>query len=237
MKSASQSGAMPESEWRKAIDPRPMLEFLCSENLISDRKQRLFDCACARRAQQYMENSAAIALFDLAERYADSHVALEELLAARAAVLTASDGMEELRPRLTQSACAVKAAVSSAWEFRSGVDPPRYAAFAVGLAGLNIANREDRRILKQRLAAERKEQALLLRDIVNPFKPRIDCDGPEPYRVAAAIYQAGDFTKLPALGEALQRSKVDDPKMLAHCWLPGPHVRGCWVVDLVLGWC
>ena len=42
--------------------------------------------------------------------------------------------------------------------------------------------------------------------------------------------------RLPAiLADALQEAGCDNPDVLAHCRGPGPHVRGCWVVDLVLG--
>ena len=38
-----------------------------------------------------------------------------------------------------------------------------------------------------------------------------------------------------AAGLIAWASGCDDAEMLVHCRGPGPHVRGCWVVDLVLG--
>ena len=40
---------------------------------------------------------------------------------------------------------------------------------------------------------------------------------------------------MPILADALQDAGCDDEAVLAHCRGAGPHVRGCWVVDLVLG--
>jgi hypothetical protein len=37
------------------------------------------------------------------------------------------------------------------------------------------------------------------------------------------------------LADALQDAGCDNDRILDHCRGPGPHVRGCWVVDLVLG--
>ena len=42
-------------------------------------------------------------------------------------------------------------------------------------------------------------------------------------------------SRLPILADALEEAGCTDADMLAHCRGPGPHVRGCWVVDLVLG--
>jgi hypothetical protein len=39
----------------------------------------------------------------------------------------------------------------------------------------------------------------------------------------------------PALADALQDAGCDSTEVLDHCLGAGPHVRGCWVVDLVLG--
>jgi hypothetical protein len=39
----------------------------------------------------------------------------------------------------------------------------------------------------------------------------------------------------PILTDALQDAGCDGADILDHCRGPGAHVRGCWVVDLVLG--
>ena len=37
------------------------------------------------------------------------------------------------------------------------------------------------------------------------------------------------------LADALEDAGCDSQELLAHCRGGGPHVRGCWAVDLVLG--
>lgn len=49
------------------------------------------------------------------------------------------------------------------------------------------------------------------------------------------MYEARDFAPMPILADALQDAGCDHADVLAHCRSPGPLVRGCWVVDLVLG--
>jgi len=49
------------------------------------------------------------------------------------------------------------------------------------------------------------------------------------------MYEAREFSAMPILADALQDSGCDNEAVLTHCRGPGPHVRGCWVVDLVLG--
>ena len=53
--------------------------------------------------------------------------------------------------------------------------------------------------------------------------------------VAQGIYVDRAFNRLPILADALQDVGCEHAKILTHCRGPGPHVRGCWVVDLVLG--
>ncbi len=43
------------------------------------------------------------------------------------------------------------------------------------------------------------------------------------------------FDRLPILADALEEAGCRDADILGHCREPGEHVRGCWVVDLVLG--
>jgi hypothetical protein len=53
--------------------------------------------------------------------------------------------------------------------------------------------------------------------------------------MAQAIYNDRRFSDLPILADALEEAGCTDPDILTHCRGPGPHVRGCWVIDLLLG--
>jgi hypothetical protein len=44
-----------------------------------------------------------------------------------------------------------------------------------------------------------------------------------------------DGASLAVLADALDEAGCTDPDIPAHCRQPGPHVRGCWVIDLLLG--
>jgi hypothetical protein len=83
------------------------------------------------------------------------------------------------------------------------------------------------------------EVAALLRDTAgNPFRPvSADPTGLTAAAVGLAqtIYADRAFDRLPILADALEEAGCDNADVLAHCRGGGPHVRGCWVVDLVLG--
>lgn len=53
--------------------------------------------------------------------------------------------------------------------------------------------------------------------------------------LARTMYETRDFGAIPVLADALEESGCDDAGVLGHCRDGGPHVRGCWVVDMVLG--
>jgi hypothetical protein len=87
--------------------------------------------------------------------------------------------------------------------------------------------------------AEREAQRVLIVDIFgNPFRPvaldprwrTADVTG-----LARTIYEDRAFDRLPVLADALMDAGCADEQIIGHCRGPGPHVRGCWVVDLVLG--
>jgi hypothetical protein len=50
-----------------------------------------------------------------------------------------------------------------------------------------------------------------------------------------SMYVSRDFSSMPMLSDALQDAGCDIAEILDHCRSPGPHVRGCWVVDRLLG--
>ena len=55
------------------------------------------------------------------------------------------------------------------------------------------------------------------------------------FPTAQAIYDDRALERLPVLADALEEAGCTDAAILEHCRGPGPHVRGCWVIDLLLG--
>src|ERR1700677_1468227 len=79
----------------------------------------------------------------------------------------------------------------------------------------------------------------LLNDIFgNPYRP-ITLDptwlSHKVVSLAQGIYDDRAFDRLRLVAEALEETGCDSPAVVAHCRETGPHVRGCWVVDLLLG--
>jgi hypothetical protein len=54
-------------------------------------------------------------------------------------------------------------------------------------------------------------------------------------KIAQAIYDERDFDRMPILADALEEAGCTNQDILDHCRSGGEHVRGCWVIDLVLG--
>ncbi len=81
-----------------------------------------------------------------------------------------------------------------------------------------------------------------LRDIFgNPFRLVSFSPGWRTSNVvslAQSMYDSRDFAPMPLLADALQDAGCEHEDILAHCRdANGAHVRGCWVVDLVLEKC
>ncbi|WP_082843222.1 hypothetical protein [Gemmata sp. SH-PL17] len=79
----------------------------------------------------------------------------------------------------------------------------------------------------------------VIRDIFgNPFRPVVFSASWRTDTVvslAQQMYESRDFGAMPILADALQDAGCNNDDILTHCRTPGEHVRGCWVVDLVLG--
>jgi hypothetical protein len=80
----------------------------------------------------------------------------------------------------------------------------------------------------------------LARDIFgNPFRPipfSPSWHTATTVAVAKQMYEVRDFCAMPILADAIQDAGCDSDEVLNHCRDPKQvHVRGCWVVDLVLG--
>jgi hypothetical protein len=88
----------------------------------------------------------------------------------------------------------------------------------------------------------------LFRDLFNPFRPVslapaiLTWQDATVVRLVQAAYDERqmpegtlDNGRLAVLADALEEAGCTDQDILGHCRSGGEHVRGCWVVDLLLG--
>jgi hypothetical protein len=248
--------AVTEADWLASTDPQPMLEFLRGK--VSDRKLRLFGCGCVRRAMTVNTFSWWGNAIELAERAADGRA---DWHAAWAALSLPSGDISapDFAPRGTLEATleAFSAVVREEavegdafpWVNSAAVDALYATARGITIHAYARAREEktevvgDREVLERtHETAERKRQAAYVRDIFgNPFQSaRIDPtwltwhDG-LPVSMARRMYDGRDFTDMPVLADALEEAGCQDQDILGHCRSGGKHVRGCWVIDLLLG--
>jgi hypothetical protein len=208
---------MTAKRWLEATDPGPLLKYLGDD--ASHRKQRLVAVAACRSFGPLVSRKAVRTSLDIAERFADG----EGTAAQRAAAWERAD---EAASELDNQKGSVAEAVALACE------EPDLFDLVVVYDVLDCAPPTDR-------AKFRELFADLLRDIFgNPFRPvAFDPAWRTSTAVALAqqMYDSRDFGVMPILGDALQDAGCEHADVLDHCRGPGPHVRGCWVVDLVLG--
>jgi hypothetical protein len=135
-----------------------------------------------------------------------------------------------------------------------GTDPSdRTLSVGVGAAGLVVYHRpqalggpakaEEAAGVRRRTAAlqdawgaERQAQAGIVRCLAASIRVALDARWRtvDTLALARGIYEERAFDRLPLLADALMDAGCNDEQILAHCHGEGPHVRGCWVVDLVL---
>jgi hypothetical protein len=155
-----------------------------------------------------MSTRPSLAL-EIAEQFADGHVGAEQLAASHDATTPANYWEEGPAHRLTARF----------------VNPDIVIARCRGFA-----------IPRD----ERVAQCDLIRDIFgNPFRSLSFSPAWRTSTVvslARGMYDSRAFSAMPILADALQDAGCDNADILNHCRDPEqPHVRGCWVVDLMLG--
>jgi hypothetical protein len=236
---------MTEQEWNGCTDPEPMLRFLHARGPSAPRKLTLFTVACCRRVFSLLTDERSRRAVDLAERSADGAATPAELQAAW------SDAQDAYEADRTAVRRAAKLAGTSA-----GPPPGDAAASAAAEAvakasvgALPLYSRAGHVQYTRAFSQERGLQAHLLRDLFGPrpFR-RVGADpawlawrGGAVVRLARAIYEERslpsghlDPARLAVLADMLEESGCADAELLAHPRSPGPHVRGCWVLDLLL---
>jgi hypothetical protein len=221
---------MTEAEWLACTNPRPMLD--CLQGKGSDRKLRLFACACCQRTWHLLKEPCLQLAIRVAEQFADSHATVEELVRASEPAWDTKYTLEdsEVEPDETVFLAAQAAASASCGP---GNDDVSYLFRAIDTASDVV----------EAGGCTRIEEANLLHCIFGPlpFHPveilsswLAWSDG-TVVKLAQSIYEDRDFDRLPILADALEEAGCHDSDILTHCRQPGEHVRGCWVVDLILG--
>jgi hypothetical protein len=168
---------------------------------------------------------------DVAEEFADGLVTSEERQAAEIHAQKALEeitdrfGSEDLEP--VPQPCVACAAMNAVEENRG------FGSILASTAAMNCREAMSDPILEARI------QTNLLRDIFkNPalfveFDPRWRTS--DVVGLARAIYDDRAFERMPILADALMDAGCEHEEIIGHCRGAGPHVRGCWVVDLILG--
>jgi hypothetical protein len=229
------AGAFDAAAWDACQAVGTMLNWLClslkgvktSElrTKAGRRRLRLFLCAGARRLWHLLDTEAGRMAIETAERFADAEADEHEL----SAMWSAAGG--------------------PIWVGAGREDSPRLQAMR---AACYAADKDLKGILNTWVYRGRVEQGSevlwtgpfchLLRDLYgNPFR-RVQAEpnwlkwnGGTLPKMAQAIYDQRAYDRLPLLADALEDAGCTDRAILDHCRGPGPHFRGCWVVDLLRG--
>jgi hypothetical protein len=219
------------SMWRSM--PRPAR----AKEWDHTRKERLIVADLMRLIADQLTDPRLLAVIEVGERYADGLISAKEYWAAHEAAYEAWDTIRH-RTRAAQDAALVAQkylySLDDTLMLLSGAVETRAALLArrAGKSTRGIARAAERTVTDQ--------IRRLIREVHgNPFRPatftpswRTDT----AVSLAQQMYEAHDFGAMPILADALQDAGCDNDAILSHCRdTKQLHIRGCWVVDLVLG--
>jgi hypothetical protein len=205
-----------------------MLDSECMDG-ASPRKLRLFAVACCRRIWRHLADARSKEAVDRAEEYAEGKLDAERLRFSMSAAWDAYLTQDEAALHASRGAALV-ADAAPGFAAREAADA------AIAATVCDPDDPEEDHVF----------QAIILRDIFyNPFRPvsiTPDWLTPTETSLARAAYDERslpsgelDLARLAVLSDALEEAGCDDADILNHLRSLGPHVRGCWVVDLLLG--
>jgi hypothetical protein len=238
---------MSPARWETA-SLREMLAMTAGK--VSDRKLDLFNGWCCHALQPYLTDARSRA----AARYAEQHIdeGCPDTPEREAVLEAAKKAVEELikwahaaPTNLEVRRRRVYALTAQIAQQALGHDQPNRGVWANALLtahAFGYANDEPPASLpgSEELRDEHlRLQATIFRDIVgNPLDP-VAFDPhwrtEDTLGLARGIYMDRAFSRLPLLADALMDAGCDDDRLINHSRSKGPHTRGCWVVDLVLG--
>ncbi len=208
---------MTEDDWLTCPNPMRMLEFI--QRKASARKLRLLGCASCRHIWQLLTDDRSRQAVEVAERYADGDASCEELQFAEQAAQDAARSQPSGIGWFAAMAAKMVAAKRLPIQLILPRTPP-----------VSEQSPKFTELQKQKCK-------LFLEVFGNPFRPVTVTPSwltPTVLALADGIYSDRAFDHMPILADALQDAGCDNEDVLNHCRRPGEHVRGCWVVDLLL---
>jgi hypothetical protein len=223
---------MTDQEWLQCDNPERMIAFLLKKR---SRKMRLAAVAACRLFSGLLFDERSQAALEVAERFADGLATDEERNAA----------YENARPAVTAMGDAYSAAVEAPGPTSEEGEDFMYAYSVAEAAQAAVS--EEPEVAFSYLPASRYDfyfaySANILRDVFGPAT-RVAFDPPwltpTVTALACEIYGERKFDRMPLLARALEEAGCEERTILEHCRLVdhyglGLHVRGCWVLDLVL---
>lgn len=228
---------MTEAEWLGCTSPLLLLDHLGPE--ASERKLRLYACAWAVRFWHLLRDDRSREAIVIGERFAEGMASRPELVSA----FTAAHAAWRDTPLVcTERQDKRRKSSKSSWGTKRAAEAARNAADPT--LGMRAVQRHAQREDWLGNASVRHEQCELLRELFgNPFRPIPVADSWLRWndgciiKLARAIYDEHSFGDMPVLADALEEAGCTDPGVLAHCRSDGgdAHVRGCWVLDVLLG--
>ena len=237
---------MTEAEWLACGEPQRMLEFLQERGRLTERRLRLFACACCRRVIPSFHDRRLTEAVEVAERLADGMAAAGEREEAARALLYVPGLLDDVRRIGVEdraghvrhhAACAAMRALDAAHWATNVKVAARYAA-AIRYWEAEADGEE------AALRAEQAVQAGLIRCVfASPFHNSVSpAHSPMTSSLAVGACAARglpsghlDNARLAVLSDALEDAGCSDAAILSHLRSPAPHVRGCWALDLILG--
>jgi hypothetical protein len=209
-----------EDEWRNCQFVEHVIAYLKAVKAYpSPRKRRLLACAVCRLSWEDLDDNCRQAL-QVAERYADG---------------LAGEGERE---------AASENALGHAQKLRGPVVTPqqRWAWRLYEVLAPKLGLNRDLLRPPSLLWPQPEEECALFREVVgDPFRTIAldpqwrEWNGGTVTKLAEAIYQEWAFEWMPILADALEDAGCTVAEVLDHCRGRVEHVRGCWVVDWVLG--
>jgi hypothetical protein len=229
---------MTEQEWLTASDPTPLMEFLREK--VSDRKVRLSAVACVRPVENSFTRVRLKEAVAAAELFADGATSAEKLATVAGDIRTLMSHMAPFPANAAAYATILQPALKSFYD--ASIYVLQFHCFAARASSKGA----NRRQVNRARDTEHSRQTHIVRDIFgNPFRPVTFSPAWRTPLVTALAQTIYDDRHLPSglfnnrsmavLADALEEAGCDNAEILNHCRQPGVHVRGCWVVDLLLG--